>query len=73
MSFACQEQKEKLGRISVVIPTLNAARALPPLLEALAGAGVGEVILADGGSADGTARLGRVVAAPRGRGAQLAA
>ena len=72
MEFFCQEQKEKLSAISVVIPTLNAALPLPPLLMALAG--TGEVILADGGSTDGTVALPvRVVEAPRGRGMQLAA
>jgi len=72
VAAACQEQKEKIGRISVIIPTLNAAHLLPPLLAQLEG--VGEVILADGGSGDGLAALGpRVVVAPRGRGTQLAA
>lgn len=72
MAAACQEQKEKIGRISVVIPTLNAAHLLPPLLAQLDG--VGEVILADGSSGDGLEALGpRVISAPRGRGTQLAA
>ncbi|MCX8134520.1 MAG: TIGR04283 family arsenosugar biosynthesis glycosyltransferase [Roseococcus sp.] len=58
-----------------MIPTLNAAARLPPLLAQLRAAGVGEVILADGGSTDGTTALAgaRVIAAPRGRGAQLRA
>lgn len=65
--------------ISVVIPTLNAARTLPACLEALAVDAVSEVIVADAGSSDGTAALaaragGRVIGplAPN-RGAQLAA
>jgi len=65
---------------SVVIPTLNAAAMLPATLDALYAGGVGpsEVIVADGGSTDGTAdiaaaRGARVVRAPRGRGTQLAA
>ena len=63
--------------ISVVIPTLNAGASLAATLDALAGA-VGEVVVADGGSADATvalarARGARVVEAPAGRGAQLAA
>ncbi|MFN3450448.1 MAG: TIGR04283 family arsenosugar biosynthesis glycosyltransferase [Roseococcus sp.] len=64
-----------LASVSVVIPTLNAAARLPPLLAQLRAAGVGEVILADGGSTDGTAELPgvRLVSAPRGRGAQLRA
>jgi len=62
--------------LSVVIPTLNAAASLPGALAALRGV-PDEVLVVDGGSADGTwelaKRLGaRVVAAPRGRGGQLA-
>jgi rSAM/selenodomain-associated transferase 2 len=62
--------------LSVVIPTLNAAARLPDTLATLAGAD--EIVVADGGSTDGTpalaAALGaRVVQAPRGRGTQLAA
>jgi len=65
--------------ISVIVPTLNEAAALPKLLRALAAQDEAhEIIVADGGSADGTIALAaaagaRVVAAPRGRGAQLAA
>lgn len=64
-------------RLSVVIPTLDAARALPRSLEAVVAPFV-EVIVADGGSRDATAEIARqhgatVVSAPRGRGAQLAA
>jgi|Deesub1362A_J573_1020465.scaffolds.fasta_scaffold02993_3 rSAM/selenodomain-associated transferase 2 len=64
--------------ISVVIPTLDEAdhlpRIAPPLLDQ---PGV-EVIVADGGSRDGTPELARalgftLVRAPRGRGIQLAA
>lgn len=65
-----------LLHLSVVIPALNAAGSLPATLAGLGG--VAEVVVVDGGSADGTpevaARHGaRVIAAPRGRGAQLAA
>ena len=61
--------------LAIVIPTLNAARSLPGALAALEGL---PVVVADGGSTDGTpalaVRLGaRVIAAPRGRGPQLAA
>ncbi|CAA7627601.1 TIGR04283 family arsenosugar biosynthesis glycosyltransferase [Magnetospirillum sp. SS-4] len=62
--------------LSVVIPTLNAARHLPGAVASLGGAD--EVIVADGGSGDGTPDLARdlglpVVVAERGRGTQLAA
>ncbi|MEL6481842.1 MAG: TIGR04283 family arsenosugar biosynthesis glycosyltransferase [Pseudomonadota bacterium] len=68
--------------LSVVIPTLNAAASLAPLLAPLAeGAAAGlvrEVVIADGGSDDDIAALAegvgaRFVAAPRGRGRQLSA
>jgi rSAM/selenodomain-associated transferase 2 len=63
--------------LSVVIPTLDAAETLPATLAAL-GDGAEEVVVVDGGSADGTCAVAaahgaRVVAAPRGRGPQLAA
>jgi rSAM/selenodomain-associated transferase 2 len=65
-----------MTRLSVVIPTLNAAATLPATLDCLRG--VGEVIVADGGSHDATRRLAedwgaRVLDAPSGRGPQLAA
>lgn len=70
--------------IGVVVPTLDEAAHLPRLLARLQGAGsngsdrADEVVVADGGSGDGTRELAqslgaRVIAAPRGRGAQLAA
>jgi len=65
--------------VSVVIPTLNAAAELPLALAALGGSRlVREIIVADGGSRDGTVAIAetagaRIVAAPRGRGPQLAA
>ena len=60
------------------MPVLNAARFLPATLAALAGDPVAEIVVADGGSTDGSAvcasgASARVIAAPRGRGAQLAA
>lgn len=63
--------------LSVVIPTRNAADVLPATLAAL-GDEPREVVVADCGSADGTAviaaELGaRVVPAPEGRGQQIAA
>ncbi len=65
--------------LSVVIPTLDAGAALPDTLGALASGRhlVREIIVADGGSCDDTiaaAQRGgaQVIAAPRGRGTQLA-
>jgi rSAM/selenodomain-associated transferase 2 len=63
--------------ISALIPTLNAAASLPATLAALRGA-VAEIIIADGGSTDGTPDIARacgaqVITAPRGRGPQLRA
>ena len=66
-------------RISAVIPALDAAETLPPVLAALAAAErVAEIIVVDGGSRDATAAVAGaagaiVIAAPRGRGPQLAA
>ena len=64
--------------ISILIPTLNEARVIERTLLALAPAtrrGDAEVIVADGGSTDGTARIAaryaQVVRCPRGRGRQL--
>jgi rSAM/selenodomain-associated transferase 2 len=67
------------GRVSAIIPTLNAADALAKLIEQLwASAIVEEVIVVDGGSSDKTIAIAqtagaRVIAAPPGRGIQLAA
>ena len=67
------------NEISVVIPTLNAAETLSESLAALRiSSMVREVIVADGGSSDETVACAgsagaRVIAAPRGRGGQLAA
>ncbi|WP_439599401.1 TIGR04283 family arsenosugar biosynthesis glycosyltransferase [Falsiroseomonas sp.] len=59
----------------MVIPALDAAASLPGTLAALGGAAA-EVLVVDGGSTDRTAQAAagaRVIAAPRGRGSQLAA
>lgn len=65
-------------RVSVVVPTLNEEAELPHLLTSLAGEGVAEVLVVDGGSADATEEVAREhgarwLVAQRGRGAQLAA
>ncbi|MGD8443362.1 MAG: glycosyltransferase [Desulfobacterales bacterium] len=63
--------------ISAVIPTLNESERLVECLESLKGrTALNEIIVADGGSIDGTrkiaARLGaRVVESPKGRGLQI--
>ena len=63
--------------VSAIIPTLNAAASLPATLEALRGQ-VAEIIIADGGSSDGTVELAQAAGAcvlmgGRGRGPQLRA
>ena len=67
-----------IERLSVVVPALNEAALIERCLGALAPlrARGHEVVLADGGSTDGTPRLAapfadRVIAAPRGRAAQM--
>jgi rSAM/selenodomain-associated transferase 2 len=67
-----------MRRLSIILPVLNEAAIIGRALEALApfrqrGA---EVIVADGGSRDGTPRIARaladhVIAAPRGRASQM--
>ena len=66
--------------LSVVIPALNSAASLPATLRALEEGRdlLREVVVADGGSADGTSIVAEdfgatVVTAPRGRGPQLVA
>jgi glycosyltransferase involved in cell wall biosynthesis len=67
------------GRVSVVIPTLNEADRLGPLLGTLQGEpGLEEIIVVDGGSADGTPSIAerfgiRLIMSERGRGHQLRA
>jgi len=63
--------------VSAIIPALNAAASLPATLAVLRGQ-VAEIIIADGGSSDGTMELAEaagagVISAPRGRGPQLRA
>jgi rSAM/selenodomain-associated transferase 2 len=67
-----------MRRLTIVIPVLNEATIIAGALQALAplrGRGA-EVIVADGGSSDGTAELAlpladHVITAPRGRGAPM--
>ena len=67
------------GQVSAIIPTLNAADTLPRLMGQLrAAALVEQIIVVDGVSSDATAAIARaasarLIAAPRGRGIQLAA
>lgn len=65
-------------RLSVVIPALDAARTIGATLESVDGEPVSEIVVADGGSTDGTAAIAEaagahVVRAERGRGTQLRA
>ena len=67
-----------MGRLTIVLPVLNEAAIIVGTLEALAPlrAHGAEIIVADGGSRDGTARLAapfadRVITVPRGRGAPM--
>jgi hypothetical protein len=64
------------GTVSVVIPTLNEAPRIAQTLANLSRESGTELIVADGGSTDGTPELAehygaRVVHAPKGRGAQM--
>lgn len=66
-----------MADISIIIPALNEAQAIGATLEAAARVkGEVEVIVVDGGSADGTAEAARargtrVITSARGRGAQM--
>ncbi|UCD10872.1 MAG: TIGR04283 family arsenosugar biosynthesis glycosyltransferase [Nitrospinaceae bacterium] len=69
-------KKDAPLKISVVIPTLNEAKALPESLKAVHCHRPHEVIVADGGSDDGTQDIARragcrVVCSPPGRAAQM--
>jgi rSAM/selenodomain-associated transferase 2 len=62
--------------ISVIIPALDEEEALPEAIRSCRGGGECEVIVADGGSRDGTVAVARrladrVVAAQRGRASQM--
>ncbi len=62
--------------LSIIIPTLNEEKALPPLLDALLAARPHEILIADGGSTDATRQTAerpgvKVLATPPGRAAQM--
>ncbi len=61
--------------VSVIVPTLNEEGCLAETLHALRGQGPREIIVADGGSGDGTRRAAagadHFLEAPRGRAAQM--
>ena len=52
-----------LHRVAVVIPAWNEAEAIGPVVHEALQQGVGEVIVADGGSTDGTADTARIAGA----------
>ena len=54
---------ERLHRVAVVIPTWNEAGCIGPVVHEVLEQGVGEVIVADGGSKDGTAAIARAAGA----------
>jgi rSAM/selenodomain-associated transferase 2 len=62
-------------RISIIIPVYNEESTIGALLESLQDCGAGEVLVADGGSADRTVEIAspyaRVVHAPTGRALQM--
>lgn len=63
------------GRLSVIIPTLNECPRIERTVASAWNAGADEVVVADGGSVDGTRRCAeaaaRVVVAPPGRASQM--
>lgn len=68
-----------VSSLSVVIPTLNEARTIGPAIERLRNSGFRDIVVADGGSGDGTREMVTgmldvvLVHAPRGRGHQIRA
>jgi rSAM/selenodomain-associated transferase 2 len=75
MRTGLKQADEPAMRISVIIPTLNEASALPAMLQSLVCEQPFEILVVDGGSSDGTrdaARLAdRFLEGPRGRAAQM--
>jgi rSAM/selenodomain-associated transferase 2/rSAM/selenodomain-associated transferase 1 len=69
-------RQAELARVSVIVPTLQEGSWVGPTVRAALAAGSDEVIVADGGSIDGTraeaaAAGARVLDAPRGRARQM--
>lgn len=64
-----------MRRVSAVIPVLDERDLIKGLIESVTAAGADEIVVADGGSTDGTveaaARWAKVVHAPRGRAVQM--
>jgi len=58
-----QEMRRDLARVAVVIPAWNEAEAIGPVVAEVLREGVGEVIVADGGSTDGTPGVARAAGA----------
>ncbi len=76
-TLPCSARTSDLSRVGVVIPTLNEAQRLPGLLDDLHRLSVPmDLVVADGGSTDDTARVARsagarVVQCRKGRGPQM--
>jgi rSAM/selenodomain-associated transferase 2 len=74
-----REAGNREAAVAVLIPTFNEAAVIAACLRALQGAGVDEIIVSDGGSADDTVAIARrfddvvVLCSANGRGAQLQA
>tara|TARA_B110000037_G_scaffold221695_1_gene293520 strand:- start:22970 stop:24238 length:1269 start_codon:yes stop_codon:yes gene_type:complete len=73
---AAETQLSKGATVSVIIPTLNEAGNITSILEKIAVSNPHEIIVADGGSTDGTTDLARatgvrVTSSPKGRAAQM--
>lgn len=65
-----------MSGLSVIIPSLNAAETLGPVLEAVRGAPASEILVIDGGSTDASRAIAvdhgaRVITTGRGRGHQM--
>lgn len=76
--FALGRVFSAVRTVSVIVPTRNEAAVIGRCLDSLRGAGLADVVVADGGSADDTVALARaggarVVSAVGGRGGQIAA